>query len=87
MICGQAGGQRDTQGPISGLIPTGRESDHGSPMFQVDVHVIRLQNKKEQESFLCESGCLPLVTTLQNQDSALSKIFLIITRIAYDLIA
>lgn len=29
------GGQRDTQGPISGLIPTGRESDCGSPVFQV----------------------------------------------------
>lgn len=27
------GGQRDTQRPISGLIPTGREADHGSPMF------------------------------------------------------
>lgn len=40
------GGQRDTQGPVSGLIPTGRDSDHGSPMFQVDIHVIRLQNNK-----------------------------------------
>lgn len=51
MICGQAGGQRHTEGPISSLIPTGRESDSGSPMFQMDIHVIRLQDK-EQESFL-----------------------------------
>lgn len=52
MICRQDGGQRDTEGPVSGLIPTGRESDCGSPMFLVDIHVIRLQDKKEQESFL-----------------------------------
>lgn len=44
------GGHRDTG--LSGLIPTGREFDHGSPMFQVDIHVISFQNKKEWESFL-----------------------------------
>lgn len=43
---------RGTLKAVSGLIPTGRESDCGSPVFQVDIHVIRLQDKKEQESFL-----------------------------------
>lgn len=50
MIWGQAGAQRETQGPVSGLIPTGRESDHESPMSRIDIHVIGLQDRKEQES-------------------------------------
>lgn len=50
MIWGQAGAQMDTQGPVSGLIPTGRESDHESPMSQMVIPVIGLQDRKEQES-------------------------------------
>lgn len=50
MIWEQAGAQRDTQGPVSGLIPTGRESDRESPMSQMDCPVTELQARTEQES-------------------------------------
>lgn len=50
MVWGQAGAQRDTQGPVTGLIPTRKESDHEFPMAQVDIYVIGLQDRKEQES-------------------------------------
>lgn len=43
--------------------------------------------RRSRKAFFCESSCLPLVTTLQNQNAALSKIFLLITQIARDLMA
>lgn len=50
MIWGQAGAERDTQVSVSGLIPTGRECGHGSPMSLMNINVIGLQAMKKQES-------------------------------------
>lgn len=64
------------KGPVSGLIPTGRGSDHESPMSQMDIHVIGLQIGRSKKALFCEFSCLLLSATLQNRNAGLSKIFL-----------
>lgn len=51
-------------------------------MSQMDIYVIGLKDRKEQESSVYESSCSVLLATLQNQNAGLSKIFLIIPPIA-----